>query len=406
MSASPILTPTTFSAGADNTLAAIDVYKQQGIDVINNSKNETGQSSPDLIAKIIKPAITPAAIKSMVSVSSTGSIKLNQSAIVNGIVKNNPALKSALSDLQQSLKDKITSSDMAATFKESVATAKNTISGGAKDLLASIKVTVGDITSKITSSSLSTVDSLASSVKAIAPDGTTLGKIQDQAALTTIGSNLVQASSDVGLNGVFTALAKDPAFGGKILNGVTSKISSYVAKSSNNTLVKEIIKAGQGNVLLGKQPSFVQNFLSSYVNKAGSPNVSLQKLQGNQTSLKLNFTDMQSNFNGLLASAANSANSAVTKAWMQTTRQASPSSTVVDASTVVTASSDAKNVISVGLNSQAPSFGSSVQQAVTTGQLPGLNTALSISQNAFSLAAMNQQPISVSQAIKSELASV
>jgi hypothetical protein len=127
------------------------------------------------------------------------------------------------------------------------------------------------------------------------------------------------------------------------------------------------------------------------VNKVAPGAVSLQNGAGNQASLKVNFATMQTNFNALATG------------WLTGARAASPTTPVVDASTVTTASADAKATISTGLNSQAPSFGAAVQTAVENGQITGLNTTTLMGQTSFTLAAVNAQAPVVADTIQNEL---
>lgn len=212
------LSPTTFSVGANETLAAVDVYAQQGTEVINGVKALNASAFGNLNPFKIIPIKSklPIVGSSIYSLASTTSIP----AGLPTFVANNPFLAAGAAKLGPT-------SPLKAALNKGM------------DLKSTVMATVGNVSSVIQNANLGTISGITDMVKGLT--GATLPiALKDITGLGKIGTGLVKEAAAQGLGGVFTALANSPNFGSPLVNGIAlSLVPSLVAKT-NIPLLKEI----------------------------------------------------------------------------------------------------------------------------------------------------------------------
>jgi hypothetical protein len=212
------LSPTTFSVGANETLAAVDVYTQQGTEVINGVKALNASAFGNLNPFKVIPLKTkiPIVGSSIYSLASAA-------AITPGLptfVANNPFLSAGVAKLGPS-------SPLKAALNKGM------------DLKSTVMATVGNVSSIIQNANLGTLSGITDMVKGLT--GTSLPiSLKDISGLGKMGAGLVKEAAAQGLGGVFTAIANSPNFGSPLVNGIAlSLVPSLIAKT-NIPLLKEI----------------------------------------------------------------------------------------------------------------------------------------------------------------------
>lgn len=365
--AAPSLTPTTFMSGANDALAAVDVYTQKGLSVINNAKTTIGMSSGSLVEKVFDKPVSKQELSKMITVSKKGEIIVDKQSLLKGIISSNTELNSAVNGLKDTVKDNVL----------------------VANVTSKIKATVGGINSYICKADLSTVNSLVRAVSGLRGLKDLPFKFTDVASITTLGSNLVKESAKACLTGVFKQLSQEPTYKGEVMNKITGNITGTVLGTTNNNLLTEVVDAGYGSIMLRKQPDFINKYLKNYDSRTLSLKTKKRELS---SSLVTDYNKINAAFNGLDPN------------WNSTPKPTgSTSGAVLYAAPINTASPIAKQTISAGLNAQAPSFGSAVKQAFENGDIVGLNTAATIPTPAFSLVAMYAPAPSIKSVISQEL---
>lgn len=237
------LAPTTFTVGADESLAAVDVYSQAGVEILNSYKANVLSSSSAM--DMMVPKSTPLSVLgseiSGIKVAATGATSVNPNSLMKTLVAANPSLMGALKSLAPALQGKLTMGNL-----------QNTI-------MASI----GGIASVVRSADLSTVTGIAKMVTGLA--GATIPlAFKDLTGLSTIGVNLIKQSATMGLSGVFSAFASSSAFGGPLLNSMAISLVPMLLAKSNNKLLKEIANSAAAPYVKAFNPGFVQSYLKNW----------------------------------------------------------------------------------------------------------------------------------------------
>ena len=241
------LAPTTFSVGADESLAAVDVYAQAGTDILNSYKASVLSNSAALDMFI--PQATPLDVLSgqlaAIKVSANGATKIDPSGLMKTLVSANPSLMGALKSLSPALQG-------------------NLSVGGLQN---SIMASINGIASVVRNADLGTVQGIAKMVTGLAGASIPLA-FKDLSGLSTIGVNLVKQAATQGLSGVFSAFASSPAFGGPILNSMAVSLVPMLLKKSNNKLLNEIANSAAAPYVKMYNPSFVQTYLKNWKQEA------------------------------------------------------------------------------------------------------------------------------------------
>jgi len=212
------LSPTTFSVGANETLAAVDVYTQQGTEVINGVKALNASAFGNLNPFKVIPLKTkiPIVGSSIYSLTSTA-------AVTPGLptfVATNPFLSAGVAKLGPT-------SPLKAALNKGM------------DLKSTVLATVGNVSSVIQNANLGTISGITDMVKGLTGSALPIA-LKDVTGLGKVGVGLVKEAAAQGLGGVFTAIANSPNFGSPLVNGIAlSLVPSLVAKT-NIPLLKEI----------------------------------------------------------------------------------------------------------------------------------------------------------------------
>lgn len=358
----PALAPTTFAAGPNDTLAAVDVYKQTGLSTINNSRSLFGDVAAGNIPKTLDVKMPAAQMKGMLDVNAKGEIVVDRAALTKGIVQSNPQLSSAIAEM-------------------STATKENVLVAGAT---SKIKASIDGVDSYVCKADLSSVNAI---VRAVA--GLTNLKLpysfKDIGSLSAMGEGLVREAVSKCLNGVFSQLNKAPEFKGEPMNRITAAITPDVLKTTNNGLLKEVTDAGFGSIMLRKQPNFISKYLKNY----NSRTLSLRRKKRDLgTSYGTDYRKMVSAFN------------VMDPGWQMTTRN---NNVAINAAPQVGASKVAKKTIRAATNGSAPSAGTVITTAVAAGNASAINTATSYPVDAFSMVALNQSVTDVRTSLNNEI---
>jgi len=236
-------TATSFSAGANESLKAVDVYKQENIAVISGVVDSSNPILADRqIQKIIPAKI---GIPTGLASSIPKTVLSSPSAIVSGVIGSNPAVSDAFRSLSSVQKTMIAA-------------------GGLK---STVIATIGGITSTIQNADLTNIQGIAKMATGLAKSSIPMA-FKDLTGLSTVGLNLVKESAKAGLGGVFSTFAKSDSFGGPVLNSIAISLLPMMVKKTNIPLLNEVANSAAAPYVRMYRPDLALQTLKNYKSDA------------------------------------------------------------------------------------------------------------------------------------------
>lgn len=249
------LAPTTFSAGPKDTLASIDVYDASGTSVVNSIQDTKTASTFD-ISTILSNAGKGLATgtTSLLKVSSTGSISLNQSAVLGRINGSIPSAAGAIRNLSTQAQQSVSSS-----FSD----------------YGNVKVNMGGTTSDVSSvyaSDLSGYGDYVNMVNAygtgLTPASTDTGtcSIYDVDSHASLISAGVIQGSDYALPNSFTTLTSPTAVGSNsaLINKVTGACLPILVKNGDLGNLRAMSATSGGQIFDAVLPNYASQLTQGY----------------------------------------------------------------------------------------------------------------------------------------------
>jgi hypothetical protein len=365
----PSLAPTTFQTGIDETLVAVDVYTQTGIDIINGFLQEV---SADVSA---------------LSLMETIDVPFNMDGInsaidefVNGIPSSEfvgpPDLTSSLSISAPGIMSSI--GMLTDTVKSAVTQVGSIVN--------EVTTTINGVVSTVSAAAMSTVSGITGIVAGLT--NTAAGIVKDVSAYVQTASNTIVEAAKVGISGVYTAIASAASTTLPMLEKITSNILPNIIATSNIKLLTEVALGPVAFKVNLMKPNLIGQFLTNFK----QPFTSLKKqIKDTQTTLKSNYAQMKTAFN------------AISPQWQQTKRNLK---SVLNAKAFTTASKQAVASIKANVSANANNIAVGLAVAAVNNSYKNLNTTPNTANEAYMLMAANVPVTSVETAIAGEIPAV
>lgn len=250
------LASSTFSAGAKETVATVDVYAKNARTVVNSVQDIRKLFDTDLLESFRGGNLGSGIRPIIKGVNSLGLI-IDKASLLQRLVGSNPRLMAGFKKLSGTLSDAIGSMV------------------GAKD---GIFATVGGVVSKISAAAVGSVKQLGSLI------GDVVGSawdfvVDDKDGISGFYSGLIKEAQNLGIPGVFKEIistVRDP----NLINRITQKvIPSIVGTSDLGGLLSAAIGTSKG-VLQALNPQLLSDFSRKYTSPANGMLRNLQS-QGN-----------------------------------------------------------------------------------------------------------------------------
>ena len=365
----PSLAPTTFQTGIDETLVAVDVYAQTGIDIISGFLQEVSADVSALpLMETIDVPFNMDGIDSAID------------EFVNGIPSSEfvgpPDLSSSLSISAPGIMSSI--GMLTDTVKSAVTQVGSVVN--------EISTTIGGVVSTVSAAAMNTVSGINGVVAGLT--NTAAGIVKDVGTYVQTASNTVVEAAKVGISGVYTTIASAASTTTPMLEKITSNILTSVISSSNIPLLLEVATGAAASKVNLMKPNLIGQFLTNFK----QPFTSLKKqISTTRTTLKSNYAQMKKAFN------------AISPQWQQTKRNAK---TVLDAKTFTTASKQAVASIKANVSANANNIAVGLAVAAVNNSYKNLNTTPNTANEAYMLMATNVSVTSVEAAIAGEIPAV
>lgn len=244
----PKLAQTTFTSGVDKSLAVIDVYEEDAINPINDvadtfSLNDTINGLKSVLPTNVSQLSQT--VKSVASEVNSGVSQLSQTttSMVNGVKSLGGEALSALKSLSSEMQSNLTS---------------------AKGAISAVTSTVNNITSVVKNAPANAVSAITTITKSLSGDIGNIASVVDNSFKVTLGTNLIQQASEIGVGGIYTELANGPLTK-DLIPGITSNIAPLVAMKPDLDLINEITTNPIGAATLtNTSPNLAKDILKNY----------------------------------------------------------------------------------------------------------------------------------------------
>ena len=244
----PKLAQTTFTSGVDKSLAVIDVYEEDAINPINDvadtfSLNDTINGLKSVLPTNVSQLSQT--VKSVASEVNSGVSQLSQTttSMVNGVKSLGGEALSALKSLSSEMQSNLTS---------------------AKGAISAVTSTVNNITSVVKNAPANAVSAITTITKSLSGDIGNIASVVDNSFKVTLGTNLIQQASEIGVGGIYTELANGPLTK-DFISDITSNIAPLVAMKPDLDLINEITTNPIGAATLtNTSPNLAKNILKNY----------------------------------------------------------------------------------------------------------------------------------------------
>jgi hypothetical protein len=369
----PSLAATSFSAGVDEKLAIIDVYAQEGLGVLNNLIDSFTGGLSDSLAALVPPSVSAAvnnAQSTLLMVNKLGEVALNPDAILKSVIATSPELVSAIKTLPEMVQSGVTA-----------------VSG----VISNIQTTIGGVTSFIKNADITTAAGLGNLVVGLTGQQLPF-KFEDIAATTTLATNLIKQTAEIGMSGVFTTLANATKLA-PIMENVTKNLIPMLQQKPNFGLLSEIASTKIGASVLGANAgNLISASLANYKTVLGAvqsaaATVSTVKSQIAQT--KQDFKSMKTAFTAVKAD------------WKTTVVGVKK---VLSAKALKAASKDAIKMVKAGVAEQAKEVAFGIGITAVASAANFISKKPVVSDEAFMLAAATASPQpSVAVAVAGEI---
>ena len=368
----PALTKTTFQAGANEALAAVDVYAQKGGSIINGVKSLlSGNINSDSVKSLLNQSVDLskiAPVQSQYLQSKAGNLTLSVDNLTQSIMKTNPALMGALNNMAADVKANVLAPD---------------------GLVSDIKTTLGGMVSAIEGIDLSNVASIGKAVQSLVSDINLPFSFSDIGAMAGVAGNLVMEAADYGMTGLYTVFAEAKEFAGPGLQAITEAIGPTLIELSNNDLLKEVASTAGGIYLHNKFPNFVPDYMANYKSQFKSVT---DQFDATGKSIADDFKSMKESF------------TKINPNWQAGARAAA---TVISGIPSAKASGPAKDATKTSTDKEAPQVFELVDGAMTpdpsgTMMTPDLNTAFTAGDQTYAMLAADVITDDVYTALKTE----
>lgn len=362
----PSLAPTTFQTGIDETLIAVDVYKQTGIEIINGFLQEVSASvASSPVTEFLDTPFDMSGISSAVD------------TFINGIPSSDfvgpPDLSSSLSITAPGIMSSV--GMLTSAVKTAVTTANAVVN--------EITTTIGGVVSTVNAAAMSTVAGINGVITGLT--NTAAGIVKDVSTYVQTASNTIVEAAKVGMTGVYTAIASAASTTLPMLEKITSNILPAIVATSNIKLLTEVALGPVAFKVNLMKPNLIGQFLTNFK----QPFTSLKKqISATQTTLKANYAQMKTAFN------------AISPQWQQTKRNLK---TVLNAKTFATASKQAIASIKANVSANANNIVVGLAVAAVNNSYKNLNTTPNTPNEAYMLMATTAPVTSVNTAIAGEI---
>jgi hypothetical protein len=358
----PNLAPTTFSAGANDTLLTVDVYKKSSAGILTGVKDIlSGNLSSSSVAALVNTPVAGVLLKSAnasLVKAGIGKLQLNKDILTKSLIQSNPALVGAIKSLSAQTQANLT--NMAGMVNK-------------------VQTTLGGITSHIASADLSTVANLGKMVTDLVGDTTLAFAYKDISAITSLSSNLVKEAASVGMTGLYSTLAGAEAITAPMLADITKDITPTMLELSDNKLLVEVSNTPGAKHLRDQSSNFISSYLTDY---------KLQQASIKDADRSEEFTEISEAFGR------------IDPDWMSTERNGED---VLDATNLSNASEPARQAMQAHVDAYAPNVAALADIASADDAFDRMNTAQHAPPSAYLLPALKQPTNNVKKALQQEI---
>lgn len=244
---SPRLASTTFTAGADDKLASVDVYKASTGVVINDYTS--GAATAEFIASgqaAVGSEIDVGAVKykgDAYAQTAAAQKKLDKESFMKSLAATNAAIVNGMRGLSSTIQSNLAK---------------------ASDLRNKIDVTIAGVTTTVTAADLTTVTGLTG-ILINTVNGSDLPiTFKDVATVVSMSKNLIHEASKCGLTGFLTQFSNDPNYRKYALTSLTLGAASTALQMSDHYLLGEIIHIGGAKYLNSTYPGYTAKYSRTY----------------------------------------------------------------------------------------------------------------------------------------------
>lgn len=285
----PTLADTFFLGGAEDKLAAVDVYTQTSADEPIDITAVDGATDSDALQGMMGGNLAPPE-EILKSYSPTEGLVLDTNALRNGIINANGALRSAIGTVSSGIKD-------------AVMVAKG---------INNIKATINGITASIKRGKLSDIVGIANLIGGLS------GRVypiafNDLAGMANLSTNVLKQAAELGIPNAYDQIASGIASVPGLLNEVTRNILPIVALTSDVNMLMNIARGPCRNNIRSMNPGFIGSFAKNYKLPPKTSQAAQRKI-GNQISCSFSSIDPNWNktikSNGALVNCSNVLNKA------------------------------------------------------------------------------------------------
>lgn len=247
----PQLAKPTFLSGAQDDLAAADVYKRTTGTVINRIQSLIGMEDIDLSAVLRGGDFLLKQLPIITGLTAGGTLTLNKENLVARLVATSSSLSRSISSLTGDL-----SNSMVATIGANLPNANEVYSK------------VGDVVSQVSASALSSVSSLGAMIGQITGNAN-LYSIVDKDAMVGLYTGVIREATRFGLPDSFGALMTaqtDPY----ILNRVAAQVLPQLINSSDTAGISSMATRLPSGALTMSYPGALNDFTAKYTSPRGA----------------------------------------------------------------------------------------------------------------------------------------
>lgn len=368
----PALTKTTFQAGANEALAAVDVYAQKGGSIINGVKSLlSGNINSDAVKSLLADTLDTSkieAVQTQFIQSKANNLVLSVDNLTQSIMKTNPALMGALNTMSSNIKESVMNPE---------------------GLVSDVKTTLSGVMSAVQGMDLSNVASIGKAVQSLVSNVNLPFSFSDVGAMAGVAGNLIKEAGSYGMTGLYTAFAEAKEFAGPGIKAITESIGPTLIELGNNDLLKEVVKMGGGAILHNKFPNFVPDYLANYKDQIKSIK---SEYKSTKTGLASDFKSMSDSL------------SKIKPDWKAGTRAAVK---VLSGIPMVKASPQAKQATKAAVDAEAPMIFEQIDAATDPANVglidvTTLNTSQAVPDIAYMYLATDVQTDDVNQALSQE----
>jgi hypothetical protein len=263
------LAQTTFSSGADDSLAVVDGYEQSSSSVVTNIPNleelQQIEQSQDFV-----PDESVLDELRIIQGTNNEELQLDPEALKEGILSSSTGVMGAFKSLDPTTQKRLLET-----------------TGANK-----IKTTIDGVDKMITNGDYKSVKGIANMIKGISNCEFPI-KILDLAGLIALATNLIKESSKLGVGdgyGAFINCLNNLA----ATSGITRNLVPYVSKNGDVDLLKAIADGPHRSEVKTYSPSFVKDFTKQFKLPPNIKQTAMAGLLGSTTS---SFTKIDPEWN-------------------------------------------------------------------------------------------------------------